>query len=244
MLLLAEDGEHLEIVHSAAPQAITDPYKRFSISLNVPAADAARSGQPVWIESRQQYLERYPHLADQINLWGYEAAVALPMLDKGRTLGVLALSFDRILAYTPEDQDYALSLAQQGAQALERARLYEAEQRARQAVTEFAGRQGVLYTLADQLHRTNSLEDVFNAALDAILSALQCDRASILLFDNTNVMRFVAWRGLSDEYRKATEGHSPWKPDEKNAEPIGINDINTAELSDSLRAVIKGEGIG
>ena len=62
------------------------------------------------------------------------------MLDKGRTFGVLTLSFDRILAYTPEDQDYALTLAQQGAQALERARLYEAEQRARRAVTEFAGR--------------------------------------------------------------------------------------------------------
>ena len=57
-------------------------------------------------------------------------------------------------------------------------------------------------------------------------------------------MRFVAWRGLSDEYRKATEGHSPWKPDEKNAEPIGINDIGVAELSDSLKAVIQEEGIG
>ena len=115
---------------------------------------------------------------------------------------------------------------------------------AEQALTEFARQQEALYKLADRLHRTNSLEDVFNAALDAILSALQCNRASILLFDDAGVMRFVAWRGLSDGYRQATEGHSPWKPDEKNPEPIGVNDIGVAELSDSLKAVIQEEGIG
>ena len=107
-----------------------------------------------------------------------------------------------------------------------------------------ARQQEALYQLTDQLHRTNSLEDIFNAALDAILSALQCDRASILLFDETDMMHFVAWRGLSDGYRKATDGHSPWKSDEKNPEPICMNDVNTGDLSDSLRAVLKGEGIG
>src|SRR6185503_14099064 len=100
--------------------------------------------------------------------------------------------------------------------------LYDITERkqAEQASAEFAQQQEALYKLTDQLQRTNSLEDVFNAALNAILSALQCDRASILLFDDTDVMRFVAWRGLSESYRKATDGHSPWKPDEKNAEPI------------------------
>ena len=114
---------------------------------------------------------------------------------------------------------------------------------AEQALAESARQQEALYRLADQLNRTNSLEDGFTAALDAILNVLQCDRASILLFDHENVMRFVAWRGLSDAYRKATEGHSPWKADEENPQPISMNDVRTAELSDSLRAVIKEEGI-
>jgi PAS domain S-box-containing protein len=116
--------------------------------------------------------------------------------------------------------------------------------RAEQALQEFARQQEALYQLTDQLHRTNSLDDLFNAALDAILSALQCDRASILLFDDKDVMRFVAWHDLSDDYRMATNGHSPWKSDEKNPEPICMDDVNTADLSDSLRAVIKDEGIG
>ena len=112
------------------------------------------------------------------------------------------------------------------------------------ALNKFARQQEALYQLTDQLHRTKTLEDVFNAALDAILSALKCHRASILLFDDTGVMRFVAWRGLSDGYLKATDGHSPWKPDEKTPAPISMNDVDTAELSDSLRAVVKEEGIG
>ena len=116
--------------------------------------------------------------------------------------------------------------------------------RAEQALSEFARQQEALYYLADKLQRKDSPEDVFNAGMDAILSALQCDRTSILLFDDTNVMRFVAWRGLSDNYRKATEGHSPWEPDEQDPQPVCMNSVEMAELSDSLKTVLKAEGIG
>ena len=65
--------------------------------------------------------------------------------------------------------------------------------------------------------------DADNAALDAaILRALGCDRASVLLFDDAGVMRFVAWRGLSDGYRKAVEGHSPWMCRQKDPQPVSI----------------------
>lgn len=111
-------------------------------------------------------------------------------------------------------------------------------------LAEYARQQEAMYQLSDRLHRTESLADVFDAALDAILRALQCDRASILLFDDRDVMRFVAWRGLSDAYRKATDSHSPWKPDAKDPQPISMDDIRTADLTESLRAVIEEEGIG
>ena len=82
--------------------------------------------------------------------------------------------------------------------------------RAEQELAELARQQEALYRLADELSSAGSLEEMFTPALNAIQSALQCDRASILLFDNQDVMRFVAWRGLSDAYRQATNGHSPW----------------------------------
>src|SRR5262249_15517817 len=58
------------------------------------------------------------------------------------------------------------------------------------------------------------------------------------------VMRFVAWRGLSQKYRRAVEGHSPWKPHTRDPKPVCVSDVNTAKLTKSLKATIRAEGIG
>jgi PAS domain S-box-containing protein len=100
-----------------------------------------------------------------------------------------------------------------------------------------------LLRLAEQLNRAKAVDDVYRAALDAILVAAQCDRASILLYDETGVMRFVSWCGLSDAYRSVTEGHSPWKPDDINPTPICMPDLEDADLSEALKGVIRSEGI-
>jgi PAS domain S-box-containing protein len=100
-----------------------------------------------------------------------------------------------------------------------------------------------VYELLDRINRTNSLVEIYNAALDSISAALKCDRASILLCDDLGVMRFVAWKGLSDGYRKAVEGHSPWARDNENPQPITIPNISSADLKADLRAVIQAEGI-
>jgi len=103
--------------------------------------------------------------------------------------------------------------------------------------------QRALFHLADELHRAKSPEDIYAAGLDAIIGALRCDRASILLFDNGGVMRFVSWRGLSDDYRNATDGHSPWKLSDANASVICMEDIDTGDISEPLRTTIRAAGI-
>jgi PAS domain S-box-containing protein len=100
-----------------------------------------------------------------------------------------------------------------------------------------------LYRFTDRLFRARSRIDACDAALDAIREALGCERASILLFDDLGCMRFVAWRGLSDGYRRAVDGHSPWTKDTKDPQPICIQDIDSADLDDALKATIKTEGI-
>ncbi|MBB5222835.1 GAF domain-containing protein [Amaricoccus macauensis] len=67
-----------------------------------------------------------------------------------------------------------------------------------------------LYSLTDRLYRAGSLEDVYEASLDAITETLGCERASILLFDARGLMEFVAWRGLSEGGRRGLAGHAPW----------------------------------
>jgi len=103
--------------------------------------------------------------------------------------------------------------------------------------------QAALYQFTDRLYRAVTLDQVHQAALDAIRQSLGCERASILLRDASNVMRFVAWWGLSDGYRKAVEGHSPWEADARDPEIICIPDVDTAEMPSDLRSVVKAEGI-
>lgn len=56
-------------------------------------------------------------------------------------------------------------------------------------------------------------------------------------------MRFVAWRGLSDTYRAAVDGHSPWKRQDREADPIFVSDIALSEEPRPLIEKIIGEGI-
>jgi GAF domain-containing protein len=100
-----------------------------------------------------------------------------------------------------------------------------------------------LYTLSEQLHRACTPQETYEAAMDAIESALDCDRSAILLFDDAGVMQFVASRGLSTNYRAAVTGHSPWTPLETEAAPIDIPDVGAAELDENLKATVLAEGI-
>ena len=123
------------------------------------------------------------------------------------------------------------------------ARDISSRKRSENALAEAAWRQNALFRLADQLHRAASLDSVFSAALEAIEFSLKCNRASILLRDDTGLMRFAAARGLSDSYRKAVEGHSPWQADEPRPQSVTISDIDKADVSESLKQAVKHEGI-
>jgi GAF domain-containing protein len=92
-----------------------------------------------------------------------------------------------------------------------------------------------LYQLTAALSQASVLEDIFEAALARLGHALGIERASILLFDPDGVMRFRAWRGLSDSYRRATKGHTPWAPDTKDTSPVVVADVNDEPSLANLR---------
>lgn len=115
---------------------------------------------------------------------------------------------------------------------------------AEQALARRMEEQTALFKFSERLQHVTSVRQVYDVALDAIMRALDCQRAAILLFDSSGVMRFSAWRGLSDEYRQAVEGHSPWTRYEKNPQPVYFEDIEKSDLSDALKQTISHEGIG
>jgi PAS domain S-box-containing protein len=114
---------------------------------------------------------------------------------------------------------------------------------AEQTVSRHAAEQAALYRFTDRLYRAESDPEIYDAALDAILDALGCDRASVLLFDAAGIMRFVASRGLSEAYCAAVDGHSPWKPGDRDPSPIFIENIATSEQPDHIKQVVTSEGI-
>jgi PAS domain S-box-containing protein len=117
------------------------------------------------------------------------------------------------------------------------------QQRAYEALRATVRGLEALYRLADRVGRAADRGQVHEAALDAITAAMGVERASILLFDAEGALRFVAWRGLSDAYRRATEGHSPWGPDSLDHAPIAVFDVFEDEALAPLRETVLAEGI-
>jgi len=129
---------------------------------------------------------------------------------------------------------------QRGVPAVSRARKLRA---ADQALRSDANFQSLLYHYTDKLYRAGSLDMIYEAALAAICEGLRSDRASILRFDSKGVMRFVAWRGISEHHRVAVDGHSPWTAGERGAEIICIRDVTRSARLRPLKSMILAENI-
>ena len=105
------------------------------------------------------------------------------------------------------------------------------------------GKLRALYQLLTALTRAKSLADVYDSALTSLLASSVADRAAILTFDENGVMCFRMWRGLSEEYRDAVAGHTPWSKGTKNAQPIPVTDVFTDSELIRYQDVLAREGI-
>ena len=101
----------------------------------------------------------------------------------------------------------------------------------------------IIYQITEAVSRAAKLEEIYQIALNGLQLALKADRTSVLLFDSDGVLRFKAWRRLSQEYRQRVEGHSPWSSETINPQPISIGDVEIEPSLAELRSVIVGEGI-
>jgi signal transduction histidine kinase len=100
-----------------------------------------------------------------------------------------------------------------------------------------------LTSLSAALARAANRDEACAAALACLAETLTPDRASVLLVDAAGAMRFRAWRGLSEEYRRRTEAHSPWSHRTRDPEPVLVADLATGPSPAGLRPVIENEGI-
>jgi PAS domain S-box-containing protein len=98
----------------------------------LPLAWAMTHGEPLWLESYERLIERFPVLAHVTTPAAkLQSVVALPLLHAGRVLGGFALSFHEPQHFDEVDRSWLSTLAAQCAIAAERVRLYAAEHEAR-----------------------------------------------------------------------------------------------------------------
>jgi signal transduction histidine kinase/CheY-like chemotaxis protein len=128
--LLDDLGMTLKMVSARGyPPDIMEKWQRFPMDYAVPLTEAVRTGTPVWVESLEARDERYPKPTTDRK---HDAWAALPMIVEKRIIGGIRFSFPKARSFHDDDRAFLLILAGQCAQALERARLYEAEQDARE----------------------------------------------------------------------------------------------------------------
>lgn len=89
----------------------------------LPVTDALASGAPLFVESRQQLLEAYPGIPlGNSSSWAF-----LPLIASNRPVGACMLGFDDVHRFPDEERGLLTALGGLIAQALERARLFDAE---------------------------------------------------------------------------------------------------------------------
>ncbi|HXV18023.1 MAG TPA: ATP-binding protein [Gemmatimonadaceae bacterium] len=130
--MIREGTEEVEIIASEGyAEGLVEPFKKFPLTANYPLADAIRTGQPLVLRNSGQRGAMYPELTEFSERVGEGAAAAIPLVVNDHVIGGIGFHFEPGVALEPNDLEFMNALAQQFAQAAERARLYEAEQCAR-----------------------------------------------------------------------------------------------------------------
>lgn len=188
---------------------------------------------PVTIADRvspayRAFIERFP----------FYAVIVAPLRVRGRIVGVVSAARTTAgMSYDQADLEMLEALAERAAAAIETSRLHAETREAR-------ARAEQLYQFAQAAVTANTIEQVCDAALAAICKAMTTERAAILLFDGDGVMRFKAWREISDEYRATVEGHSPWPRDALAPQPVLVSDVASDASLAPYGALFERERIG
>jgi serine phosphatase RsbU (regulator of sigma subunit) len=140
-LLRGDDAGTFEIVRAVGYLPTTlEQWRTFPLDAPLPAGDALRNREMVVLESLEDRDRRYPALRGAPA--AHEAFAIVPLLADGtEPMGIIAFGFDHAHALVRSDRSFVQAVADQCAQAIHRARLYD-EQRTAAEQRGFLSRAG------------------------------------------------------------------------------------------------------
>ena len=121
---ITPDGHEIEILSAEGlPDAIAEAWRRFPADAPVPLAEVARTGEPLFLESRDDWYARFPELAATLEATGHHANAVLPLVAEGRLIGARGVAFDQPRTFDADDRALAQAIARQCAVSIERTAL-------------------------------------------------------------------------------------------------------------------------
>jgi GAF domain-containing protein len=147
---VSSDGRCVDVVDSFGyEESVVDRFRRVSIDASLPAAEVCRTGDPVLLADAEAMRERFP---DHVPVRHGDSAVAtVPLAVGGRVIGCLGLTFAHPKHFDGGEVAFMSAVAAQCSLALERARLYDADDRERR-------RQAFLAAVGEILSRSLNRE--------------------------------------------------------------------------------------
>ncbi|MEU6081499.1 SpoIIE family protein phosphatase [Streptomyces sp. NPDC047108] len=108
---------------SGYPEGFLDRFEGVSLDAHLPGVEALTTGVPIFFESPGHLSAAYPGIAlDRMHAWAF-----LPLIASSHPVGSLILGYDAPHGFTADERAALTALGGLVAQALERARLYDAE---------------------------------------------------------------------------------------------------------------------
>jgi PAS domain S-box-containing protein len=100
-----------------------------------------------------------------------------------------------------------------------------------------------VFKITNAVNNDNPIDEIYKLIFDSFDKIFGIKRASILMFDENDVMQFKAWCGISAKYRKAVTGHSPWTPKDKNPSPFCLPNVRNDKSLIKYGNLFKEENI-
>ena len=202
-----------------------------SLEAEAPLPDAARQRRPLFFESIGQSSGREIEAARFSSERGTGAMAALPLLAEDRVVGGMELHWAQECAFDGDARAFMEVVAQICAQAIERARLQEAEGKARQIVERAEKRATLLQSVTARLTQALSAAQVAEVIVDGVAETLNAHRGvlALLMPDGKNLETTRAL-GYRPEVAKvwqqfALDAPIPLSEVARTGSPIWLHDL-------------------
>ncbi|MEV7084100.1 GAF domain-containing SpoIIE family protein phosphatase, partial [Streptomyces sp. NPDC093516] len=122
-LYTVREGRMYLLWESGYPEGFLAPFEGITLDTHLPGVHALTTRLPLFFESPEDLSGAYPGIAlDRMSAWSF-----LPLIASGHPVGSCILGWDAPHRFTSDERSALTALSGLVAQALERARLYDAE---------------------------------------------------------------------------------------------------------------------